>query len=357
MNRWVKFFISLAITVVCMAWTFKGLSDPKQREAMIAALTSANWAWVVPFIILSLAIHFLRVLRWGNLLSSLEVVPFKKLNEASAIGFMMLIILPFRLGEFARPFLIAERSSIRRSAAMTSVVLERIVDGMMMAIVLRVLVVFLPDDAPNLAVIQVAANVMFLVFSGGLTFLLLARWQHDRVMSLMVRVLNPISAKLATRAVSVVDGFVGALRQLPDARNMAMFFLYTTVYWGLNGVGMVVFAAAFDCSGGENLACMPMPLNYFQGFVVLGALIVGMMLPAAPGSAGTYQSAVLIALGAFFSKNIVDSTGVAYSYALWFVQIVQQIVMGLIFMALSNTRFSDVAGKMAEEPKPEGGAA
>ena len=59
-------------------------------------------------------------------LSGLEKVPFKQLYEASAIGFMMLIILPFRLGEFARPFLIAQRSGIRRSAAMTSVVFERI---------------------------------------------------------------------------------------------------------------------------------------------------------------------------------------------------------------------------------------
>jgi hypothetical protein len=82
-------------------------------------------------------IHIARTLRWGNLMAGLEKVPFQKLNEASAIGFMMLIILPFRLGEFARPFLIAERSNIRRSPAMTSVVLERIIDGLLIAVLLR----------------------------------------------------------------------------------------------------------------------------------------------------------------------------------------------------------------------------
>ena len=353
MNKWVKFGLGLAVTVGCMWWTFK---DTLWTE-MWAALTSANWLMLLPYFVLSVAVHLCRVVRWGNLLSGLEKVPFKKLNEASAIGFMMLIILPFRLGEFARPFLIAQRSSIRRSAAMTSVVLERIVDGITMAVLLRVLVSFLPDDAPKIGAIRVAANVMFLVFSGGLSFLLLARWQHDRVIGLMLKVLNPISPRLASRAVAIVDGFVGALRQLPDGRNMASFFFFTTLYWSLNGLGMLVFASGFDCSRTANAACVPMSLTLFQGFVVLGLLIVGMMVPAAPGSAGTFQSSVMIALGVFFSLSVVNSTGVAFANALWVVQIVQQIGFGLFFLAISNTTFSDVTGNLRAGEKSEGGTA
>ncbi len=347
MNRWLKLLLGFGVTGVCLWWTFK---DTRWTE-MWAALTSANWLVLLPWVGISLIIHLCRVWRWGNLLSGLEKVPFKKLNEASAIGFMMLILLPFRLGEFARPFLIAQRSGIRRSAAMTSVVLERIVDGMAMAIVLRVLVIFLPEGAPNIVAIRLAANVMFLIFSGGLTFLLLARWQHDRVVGLMRAVGNRVSSKLTERAVTIVDGFVGALRQLPDGRNMAMFFLLTVIYWGLNGLGMVVVASGFDCSRGANAACAPMSLNLFQGFVVLGALIVGMMIPAAPGSAGTFQSSVMIALGAFLPMSVVNSSGVAYANALWVLQIVQQIATGLLFLGLSNTTFSDVTGKLREDQK------
>lgn len=346
MNRWIKFGLGLAVTALCLWWTFKDTDF----KLMMVALTSANWLVLIPFMMSSVVIHICRVSRWGNLLSGLEKVPFKKLNEASAIGFMMLIILPFRLGEFARPLLIAQRTAIRRSAAMASVVFERIADGMTMALVLRVLVFFLPDDASNVAAIRVAANLMFLVFSSGLAFLLLARWQHDRVMGLMRLVLGKISTKLAEKAVSVVEGFVSALRQLPDGRNMAMFFLFTAIYWGLNGVTMVIFASAFDCSN-ANLAqsCTPLSMTIFQGFVVLGVLIVGMMIPAAPGSAGTFQSSVMIALGAFFAPSLVNSTGVAYANAMWVVQIIQQVVTGLIFLALSNTSFSDLAGRLSAD--------
>ena len=55
-----------------------------------------------------------------QMLATQERVRFRSLNDASAIGFMMLLVLPFRLGEFARPFLIAQRSSIRRSAGPTT---------------------------------------------------------------------------------------------------------------------------------------------------------------------------------------------------------------------------------------------
>src|SRR6185436_9478882 len=104
-------------------------------------------------------IHLCRTLRWGNLLSGMEKVKFWPLNEASAIGFMMLLVLPFRLGEFARPFLIAERSGIRRSAAMTTVVFERIVDGIVIAIALRLLLFFVPEQAASLSYVRAGANV------------------------------------------------------------------------------------------------------------------------------------------------------------------------------------------------------
>lgn len=345
MSRWIKFGLSLLITGVSLWWTFR---DTRWNE-MWASLRYANWSMLVWYLLVLVVIHIARTARWGNLLSGIEKVPFKPLNEASAIGFMMLIILPFRLGEFARPFLIAQRSNIRRSPAMTSVVLERIVDGVAVAALLRLLLFWVPDDNPDVARIHIAGNLMFLVFFSGLVFLLIARWQHDRVVGLLRRVVGMVSTKLADRVVHVVDGFVGALKQLPDRKNMALFFLWTAVYWAFNGFGMSLVANAFDCSGAAGAACEPLHLTLFQGYVVLGVLIVGMMIPAAPGSAGTFQFAILLALGVFVPQAVVKSSGVAYANVLWIVQMAQQIAFGLFFMVRSHLSFSDIAGKLADE--------
>jgi len=345
-SRWIKFGVSLAITAVCLWWTFK---DTRWEE-MWTALQSADWGWTLFKYGLVLAvIHLARTLRWGNLLSGLEKVPFKKLNEASAIGFMMLIILPFRLGEFARPFLIAERSGIRRSSAMTSVVLERIIDGLIIAILLRGLKFFVPADAHDIDRVRIGANLMFLVFFSGFVFLLLARWKHDLVIGLMRKTMGRVSPGLTEKVVHMVDGFVGALKQLPDAKNMTMFFVWTAVYWAANGAGMAMFANGFDCSGAAGRACMPLHLTMFQGYFLLCVVIVGMMIPAAPGSAGTAQLALLVGLGVFLPQDLVNSSGVAYANVLWLVQMVQQIAVGVFFLVRSHGSFSDIAGKLSDE--------
>jgi uncharacterized protein (TIRG00374 family) len=360
LKRWIKLGLSLAITGVSFWWTFRHMWEPSitcttpdctytRWFDMWLSLKNANYVLLLPYLGVLTAIHLFRTWRWGNLLSGLEKVKFGPLNEASGIGFMMLIVLPFRLGEFARPFLIAERSNIRRSAAMTSVVLERIVDGIVMAVMLMVLAHSLPGDSADLAYVRAGANLMFLIFFGGLVFLLLARWQHDRTLGLLRALFSKVSPKLADKVVYVVDGFVGALKQLPDKKNLAGFFFFTAAYWALNGWGMSLLANAFDCSGGA-AGCQPMHVTVYEGYVLLAVLIIGMMIPAAPGSAGTFQAFIVLGLGLFLPKAVVNSSGVAFANVLWITQILQQVLFGVALMLWSNRSFRDIAGKLSEEP-------
>lgn len=344
-SRWTRLGLSLLFTAVCMWWTFKDT----EWAGMWASLTSARWIMLVPYLAILTGVHVARTLRWGNLLSGIEKVPWKPLNEAAAIGFMMLTVLPFRLGEFARPFLIAQRSNIRRSPAMTSVVFERIADGIIIAVLMRALIFFVPPDAPDIDRIVVAANLMFAVFTGGLLFLLLARWKHDFVIGTLRATVGRVAPGLTDRVIHVVDGFIGALRQAPDARNMAMFFVWTAVYWLLLGWGLGVLASAFDCTTTAG-ACEPLSLTLFQSFFTLCVLVVGMMIPLAPASAGASQLAMLIALGVFMPQSVVHTTGVAWANVQWLVLIVQQVGFGLYYMARSHLSFRDIAGELRQPP-------
>jgi len=281
----------------------------------------------------------------------MERVGFRQLNEASGIGFMMLLLLPLRLGEFARPFLIGQRSTIRRSAAMTSVVLERIVDGMSIAVLLRVLLFFVKEDTESVRFARWGANVMFTVFGGGLAFLLFALWHQKRAVSLVQKTLGGISPKLAERAAHVVDTFVGALRHIPRGWQMVGFVFFTAAYWGVNGIGMNVLLHAFDCSRVAG-ACVPMHLTLFQTYVVLCVLVVGLMIPGAPGMIGTFQAAVKLGLSLFLPAAVLNGPGVAYANVAWLCQTVQQIGLGLVLMSLGNVSFRDVAGKLSREGEP-----
>ncbi len=334
MKRGVKLLASLLVTLFFMWWAFR---DTDWR-AQVDSLKAANYAWLVPYFACLLAIHVFRTLRWGCLLAGLERVPFRKLNEASGIGFMMLLVLPFRLGEFARPFLIAQRSSIRRSAAMTSVVLERIVDGLFVAALMRVLLFFVPTETPEIRYVKLGSWVLFGVFGGGLVFLLFGLWQQQRTVALVRATVGRFAPGVAHKVADVVDTFVGAMRQLPGPRQVALFFLYTALYWGLNGLGMTLLAQAFDLN-----------LTLFQAYVILGVLVVGVMIPAAPGMMGTFQAATKVGLGLFLPAAVVNASGLAYANVMWLCQTVQQVGLGLILMSMGHMSFRDIAGKLDKE--------
>jgi glycosyltransferase 2 family protein len=330
MKRAFKLAASIAVTIAFTAWAFRDTHWSEQWNS----LRAAHYLWLLPYLLILTAIHVSRTLRWGCLLSGLEEVPFRPLNDASAIGFMMLLVLPFRLGEFARPFLIAQRSSIRRSAAMTSVVLERITDGVFVALLLRGLLFFVPKDAPDVRFVRIGANVMFSIFFGGLLFLLFAAWHHDRAVAMVRGAVGWASPRLAEKVAGVVDTFVGALKQLPAPLQLAEFFGWTLVYWGINGFGMwLVATRGFD-----------LPLSLFQSYVLLCVLVVGVMIPAAPGMIGTFQAAIRVGLALFLPGELVRGPGLAFANVLWLCQTGQQIVFGLIFLSLDKVSFREVAG-------------
>jgi glycosyltransferase 2 family protein len=342
LKRALKLGVSILVTLLFSWWAFRETDWLGQWNS----LKTANYLWLLPYFGIQGMIHVSRTLRWGCLLEGIEKVPFRKLNEASAIGFMMLIILPFRLGEFARPFLIAQRSNIRRSAAMTTVVLERIVDGLTIAGLLRVLLFFVPSAAPQTRYVKLGANFMFLVFGGGLLFLLFALWQQGRAVRLVRATIGWVMPKAAEKAAEIVDAFVGGMRRLPGRGAVLRFFGYTVGYWALNGLGMMVLSMAFEGAR----------LSPFQGYVVLSVLVVGLMIPAAPGMMGTFQAALRVGLMLFLPKAVVDSTGQAYANVMWLCQTVQQVGLGLVMLSLTHVSFSDLAGRLNQEaqvPPPE----
>ena len=123
----LRVLLSLAVSGVLM-WL--SLRNADLRAVGRAIASASPWRMAAYAAILA-CIHLVRTIRWGILLERLGHVGFKRLNSASAVGFMLLILLPFRLGEFARPLLIArpppgERGTmLRRSGAFASIVVER----------------------------------------------------------------------------------------------------------------------------------------------------------------------------------------------------------------------------------------
>ncbi len=333
MKRLIQTLAGLGISAAALAFTLKG----KSLDRIWSAMVHADYRWFWPYLAILLAIHVIRTVRWGILLEPVAKIPFSKLNAVAAVGFMALIILPFRLGEFARPYLVAERPRLRVSAALSSVVVERVVDGLFTAVLLILTLLAVPEGTRGLHAFRVAGVVVFVAFAALLAFLILAYKNRPRAVRLTHRLLDPLSPRVAERASGMMDAFLHGLRLVPSRRKVALFFLLTLVYWAVNGWGIQIFARSF----GFDLALL-------DAYTVLGVLVVGVMIPAGPGMVGTFQAAVAGGLSLFVGD--AGDRAFAFANVLWLVQLFQTTALGLLFLFSRHIKLA----RIFEAPKEVG---
>jgi len=84
-------------------------------RAVWGSLTRAHFEYILLAVALSLLTFVVRALRWRILLSHLKGgIPFFSLLSCTVIGFMVSYVLPGRVGELARPLLLAAKEQMSR---------------------------------------------------------------------------------------------------------------------------------------------------------------------------------------------------------------------------------------------------
>jgi uncharacterized protein (TIRG00374 family) len=346
-------FVFRAVLSLAVSAVFIWLSLRKaDLRAVGAAMGAADPLRLVGYFCLLLVIHLVRTVRWGILLEPLGKVSFKRLNSASAVGWMLLMVLPLRLGEFARPLLIARPppgggQPLRRSGAMASIVVERIVDGIAIGILGVVSLRLLGGSATG-KYVEFARSASWLVAAGffalcvGLVFAVLFR---ERAIALTGRLLQPISPRIAGKARSMLDAFIGAVH-IGSGWKVLAFFVLTAAYWSLTAFGLGLVAEAF---GFTNLT--PLMLA-----VILTIQVVGVMVPAGPGMVGTMQFFTQAGLSLFVLDGF-SARGAAYANTIWLLQFGEQVVLGVSFLLVGHVSLKGLFGTQAIEEEAPAAAA
>ena len=100
---------------------------------MFDAISEVRWGWVAAAVVLSVAAHYSRALRWGLLLEPFGYRP-RRLNLFFAVMVMYLANMAIpRSGEVARCGVLAKYERISFSRSLGTVVTERIADVIVFA--------------------------------------------------------------------------------------------------------------------------------------------------------------------------------------------------------------------------------
>lgn len=312
MSRTVRIILSIAVSAVFLGFAVRGVDWAKTG----AALTTAQYLYVLPMLGITVWSLYIRAQRWRILLRPVGTPSMRTLVAATNIGFMANMVLPLRMGEVIRPLLVSRKEREPLSGILATVVLERIFDMFTILFLFGI-------SASAVAVSDDVRQWGYRLF--GLAMIVggsvaLMRWQEALALRLLRFVLRPLPHRVADPVDHFFRGFVQALEILDSPWTFLQLLGWSLYLW-------VVIALIYLCG----LLAFQLPAPLILGPVVVTAVTaIAVSAPSAPGYIGAFQVGCTLALAIF---GISKSDALAYSIVLHLTQFVGVIGAGLYSLA------------------------
>ena len=148
----IRWLLSIGMLALCVWLVWPNAETRFQLERVFRGLDLREMTpYLAIYFGLLVLVQLGRSLRWNNLLAPLGVrIPNVELLAMSSVGFMAILALPALLGELVRPGLLRKRGDLSASAALGTVAVERIVDGLLVSLfVFGALFALRGPDAPG----------------------------------------------------------------------------------------------------------------------------------------------------------------------------------------------------------------
>jgi uncharacterized protein (TIRG00374 family) len=320
-DRWPLLVIGLLVSVGLLWFAFRDL----ELRAVRAALRDANYWWLVPGVAVYFISVWFRSWRWGFMLRGSRRVSANRLYPVVVIGYMGNDILPLRLGEVLRAYVLWRRERINVGTSLTTALLERLFDGLTMVLFVLAGLLLVPMSG-FLSRLLLIAGVIFLGVL--IVFLVLAarpRLLH-RIADAAIR--RAVPGRFRQPLSDLVEGVIAGLECLRSGRDVFAVFGITVWVWILETVKYWLVSFAFGLR-------LPYP-----GIVLMGGVVnLLTALPSLPGYIGTFEAGgirVLSILGA------AEGPAASYVLVLHAILLIPVTLLGLVFMAREGIRWAEV---------------
>jgi uncharacterized protein (TIRG00374 family) len=306
--------LNLGISLVFLNLVFARV----EWEAMLVALTRANYWMLLPSFALVVLSLFLRTWRWQWLLRAVGRVPFGPAFRAANIGIGANMVLPARAGEFLRAYALGRATGSSKTAVFATLVVERIFDGLTILLSLLV-VVLLGVQSTDLKRIGIVGGVFYL---GALAGVSIFYFRQAWFASIIKRLLPEA---WSTRVLNLLYAFADGLNVLRNGRQLLVVSLQSLLIWFVIGWSFYPVTLAFDFG-----ARVPL----FTPFLLLPLLALGLTIPGAPGGVGIMQYMGVLALqlsfaavGATLAPDYAEQAA-AFSLLMHFSQAAPEVALG-----------------------------
>ena len=331
MRRVVVSLIGLAASAAAV-WILIRSVDLGRTAGAIGAAQIGPLLLTLPLVALGI---WLRSWRWQRLLPEEgQTVPVRRIAPVVLIGYLGNSVLPARLGEPIRAYVLARRESLSFAAVLGTALLERIVD-------LTVLAVMAFLAAEIVGAPPWALQVLGIAAVGGLVIIaVLAIFGLEPSLRFVRRLLAPVRAGALDRFLGPLERFAGGIGGRSRRGPLLQASVLSVFIWLVDG--SICWLVAQSLGLGFSLA---------GAVLVIGIGALGTSIPSAPGYVGTYElamSTMARALGAS------PEAALGFAIVLHGITLIPVAIAGIVsLIALgSGDLFSLVRAAQIEQQTP-----
>jgi uncharacterized protein (TIRG00374 family) len=329
LKLWIGLAISLAVSVVLLRTV--------EPDRFMEAFRQMEWWYLLPATAFTFASYFLRAVRWQLLLAPVKKCPIMSLYPVTIIGYMANNILPARLGELVRAFLLAEREGIPKGTSLASLVLDRILDGFSVLVIVLATMALLrlpPEMAAVGEAFRGGAAMIALFYLGVLVVLALLVFRRalaERIVAILVR---PLPERFAASVQGGVSSFINGVLLPANLRGWLSLLASSAAIWLTALLPIHLVLRAFGLN-----------LPFTASLFIMVFLVLAVMVPASPGYLGTYHAACTYALMAF---SVEKEKALGMAVIIHGLNFLPVILVGFYYLWRLNLSFGRLRGVTEE---------
>jgi uncharacterized protein (TIRG00374 family) len=300
-----------------------GLGRTLDLANLETVLSQAQWGYFIPSTLINLITLGCIITRWYWLLNG--QAPWWACLAANQIGAYLNTLLPLRLGDVARSYLIQRHvPHLSMLAILSSIGAELTFDMLILMILLAGLLAVLPLPSLLTSAGTLLAILTSIAVVGALTL-----GRNPQVIERWVKpLLGRLPSPMGHLALGIVERVQEGLSSLRDNRQTALLFGISVLGYLLQILSNWLLLMVFLDSP---------PL--YMGLVALVGAGMGLALPLLPGSAGTYEVAVALALGAV---GVAPEVAASYAILLRLQQLGMTVALGGFFLVREGVSLGDL---------------
>ncbi|MEW6019128.1 MAG: lysylphosphatidylglycerol synthase transmembrane domain-containing protein [Pseudomonadota bacterium] len=338
-RHWFK---ALAVAIIVYVFAFH-----VEWDEFAQAFADVVWGYVLLAVLANFASIILKAASWKLIFdASFRDMRsrWRDLTSAIMIGFLVNAIIPARMGEVARAYVISRRQAIlgkpvSRSTVFGTVVLERVFDGVAMAMIViyGVVEMDLPSWANRGAIVLIVLSALFGVI------LVMLEIKREKL-KVGARAAAEVSGdhqnwrrRAATRLYGVLARFSEGQRVLRSPLRVAGIFTTTSLSWLSQLLAVYFSLYAFNLGS----------IGIIGALLLLILINVAGALPATPGNVGVFQLATVIPLTVTY--GISKSTALAFSIGLQVIEGSIGVGVGSLCLLREGLSFRQVREQSMKE--------